>query len=736
MRYKALWAWGLAGFLYCWLWGVAIAIDQDPSPATAPDLQELAPDWWNYFEHANPAERTERVDELLQHIKKTTHASNQAAIERLEQAFGRWQTTLEQKTKTSLDLPPLAPRQAHYSLTELLQLHARLQERSNDLSARTDQVQQTTQTQSRLRNELADLKLKYLETDTSDPARNDLVLDWLYKQVRLATVTAELSNISNTRDLLEDRTRQLREDFNYAQEHLAKAEPDPINAAALAQAQQSFAELQTRLEQQDLTHTLVDDTSLVGELQQQAQTLQTRQLAIETAQAQAQVIRLQAGLYLYELLATNGTDEPDYGVMREFVRQARDSSLTLGETAEQWRAELSKQRGDSSVEPEAATDKTADPKQIKNLQTENRQLSDSAVTAVVQLEINVSGNNLLLDLLHSQILKQQGGARAAVSAVTDTAGTVVEFSLDSLRKPLFEINQVPITSLSILRFGLILLVAWLLSVLLRNGLRKFARARGREYDGPLFIVRRVLHYIIIIIGFMVGLSSIGVDVSKFALIASALSIGIGFGLQNMINNFVSGIILLFEKSLKIGDFVELASGVTGEVREMRVRSTVITTNDNVDIVVPNSEFVSGRVVNWTMREAYRRIRIPFGVAYGTDKELVRRILIEAAEKVPYTLLMPNRKPQVWLTGFGDNALNFDLVVWLTPDAVKRPGAVHAHYCWEIETALKLHHIEMPFPQRDLHIRTAPALAKWLGDEARPTETSVSYAEKSMVDPPK
>lgn len=735
MGYRALFTWGLVSLLCCCLWGMARAADQASTPASAPDLQELAPDWWTYFEQASPAERTERVNTLLEQIQKITNPAHQASIERVEQAFERWQTMVEQKTKTTLDLPPLAPRQTYYSITELLQLHARLAERSNDLAARTEQVQETTQTQSRLHSELADLKLSYLETKPDDPARTDLVLDWLYKQVRLATVTAELSHISHTRDLLEDRTRQLREDFNYAQEHLAQADNDPINANALAQAQQTLTQLQTQVEQQDLTKNVLDDTSLMGKLQQQGQSLQSRQLAVDLAQAQAQVIRLQTGLYLYELLATTTQSDPDYGLMREFVREARDSTVTLGETAGQWRTELSNHRADPSIEPEVY-DKTADPQQIQSLQAENRSLSDTALAAVVRLETNLSANTLLLDLLHSQILKEQGGARAAVSAVTDTAGTVVEFSLDSLRKPLFEINQVPITTLSILRFAIILLVAWLLSVLLRNGLRKLARARGREYDGPLFIVRRVLHYLIIIIGFMVALSFIGVDVSKFALIASALSIGIGFGLQNMINNFVSGIILLFEKSLKIGDFVELASGVTGEVRQMRVRSTVITTNDNVDIVVPNSEFVSGRVVNWTMREAYRRIRIPFGVAYGTDKELVRRILIEAAEKVPYTLVMPNRKPQVWLTGFGDNALNFDLVVWLTPDAVKRPGAVHAHYCWEIETALRLHHIEMPFPQRDLHLRTAPALAKWLGDEANPTETPVSSAEKRMVDPPK
>ena len=147
----------------------------------------------------------------------------------------------------------------------------------------------------------------------------------------------------------------------------------------------------------------------------------------------------------------------------------------------------------------------------------------------------------------------------------------------------------------------------------------------------------------------------------------------------------------------------------GEVREVNIRNTVISTNDNIDIIVPNSEFVNGTVTDWTFRDAYRRLRIPFGVAYGTDKELGKAGL-EAAASVEHTLTgQPRWEPQIWLVGFGDSSLNFELVVWLTPTAVKRPAAVNAAYCWTLETALRRHGIEIPFPQRDLHIRTAAPL---------------------------
>lgn len=203
-----------------------------------------------------------------------------------------------------------------------------------------------------------------------------------------------------------------------------------------------------------------------------------------------------------------------------------------------------------------------------------------------------------------------------------------------------------------------------------------------------------------------ALNVIGIDLTALAVFSGAIGIGIGFGLQAIFSNLVAGIILLFEGSVKVNDFVDLADGTTGEVREIGIRATRVTTNDNVDVLVPNSEFINNRVVNWTLREGHRRLRIPFGVAYGTDKELTRKAALEAAEAVPHELKGPQARPaEVWLVGFGESSLDFELVVWLDPAAVKRPGRVNADYNWALETALGKYGIEIPFPQRDLHVRS-------------------------------
>lgn len=252
------------------------------------------------------------------------------------------------------------------------------------------------------------------------------------------------------------------------------------------------------------------------------------------------------------------------------------------------------------------------------------------------------------------------------------------------------------------------LVALLISKLLRLGLDRYAH-RHRNNQAALYTLSRIVHYLLLGIGVLVALSVAGIPLNRFGLFAGALGVGLGFGLQAIFSNFVSGLIILFDRSLKVGDFVELSSGVHGVVHDIHIRATRITTNDNIDILVPNSEFITNNVVNWTLRETSRRLRVPFGVAYGSDKERVKQAALEAAAEVPFTLTLDGpRKPQVWLTGFGDSSLDFALVVWLTAEAVVRPATVTAAYNWALHSALEKHALEMPFPQRDLHVKSWPA----------------------------
>ncbi len=284
--------------------------------------------------------------------------------------------------------------------------------------------------------------------------------------------------------------------------------------------------------------------------------------------------------------------------------------------------------------------------------------------------------------------------------------------------PWLQIGDTDLHLLRLVGLGLILFLAWWFSSLLEHGLRNVAsRGKGRAMSSSgVYALTRIIRYLVWIIGTLMGLRFLGLDLTNIALIGGAIGVGIGLGLQNIFSNFISGVILLLEKTLKVGDFVDLQSGVMGRVTEIGMRYTRITTNDLVDIIVPNSEFINGRVTNWSFDEKYRRIHVPFAVAYGSDKHRVKEAVLKAVEAVPGCIDLPGRQADVWLTEFGDSSLNFELVVWVEHDLMISPGATQARFLWAIEDQLRAAEVEIPFPQRDLHLRSG-SLRLDLGGES-------------------
>ncbi len=239
--------------------------------------------------------------------------------------------------------------------------------------------------------------------------------------------------------------------------------------------------------------------------------------------------------------------------------------------------------------------------------------------------------------------------------------------------------------------------------------RLFARFHKRAEPTNatlIYVSGQLLRYVILFGGLFATISAAGLNLSSLAFFAGALGVGIGLGLQDIVKNFTYGILLLLEQSVEVGDFIELEDGTAGQVVAIGARATTINTNDNVDILVPNAMMLSGALTNWTRNQGTRRIHVPFSVAYGSDKELVKRAALEAANAVPFTQDNGDTlHTQVWLTGFGDSALEFELVVWPTLQAVKRPGSMMAAYRWALDDALRKHGLEIPFPQQDIRIRS-------------------------------
>jgi small-conductance mechanosensitive channel len=304
--------------------------------------------------------------------------------------------------------------------------------------------------------------------------------------------------------------------------------------------------------------------------------------------------------------------------------------------------------------------------------------------------------------LAAALLAVMAGAGLLASRV----GTLVvgRLSIDLNRlfnQPYFHIGNVAITPVLVIKVVVFLLLLRFFSQQVRTFMRKEILVHTSMDLGQQFAVARITGYVIFVVGMMVGLESIGVDLSSLVVLGGALGVGVGFGLQNIVSNFVAGLILLVERPIKLGDRVEVG-GTNGDIVRIAGRSTWVRTNDNVVIIIPNSEFIANRVTNWTANDRQVRFAVPLGVSYGANPEEVREVLMKVALAHPDVLQNP--PPEIRFVEFGDSSLNFELRVW-TIRQVQSPQKLVSDLYFMVFKAFGERGIEIPFPQRDLHLKT-------------------------------
>src|SRR5213594_1574160 len=277
---------------------------------------------------------------------------------------------------------------------------------------------------------------------------------------------------------------------------------------------------------------------------------------------------------------------------------------------------------------------------------------------------------------------------------------VIRFVEYFMNFKLFEVNKTAITLSSVLMFLVVIAVFAVTSRLLQRVLRAQIFSRLRIDEGIQYTLIRISHYAIMIIGAVVAFQFIGIDLTGLAIIVGFLSVGIGFGLQNITSNFVAGLILLFERPIKVGDRV-MVGDQEGDVVEIKMRSTTIRTLNNIAVIVPNSEFVSSKLENWSYGDQKVRLDVDVGVSYESDLETVIRSLSEVAAEHPEVLTNP--APDVLHSGFGDSAWNMRLRIWL--EHPRRHLEVQSDINCAIVRKFQQNGVEIPFPQRDLHVRS-------------------------------
>jgi len=294
---------------------------------------------------------------------------------------------------------------------------------------------------------------------------------------------------------------------------------------------------------------------------------------------------------------------------------------------------------------------------------------------------------------------------AIVTTILSLA-SIVFFTVNAINAagiPLGWNAGLPAIKLSLLQ--LFLLVALLIAVFwISSRTKRFLFNRLLAQSGLdrslQYAIAQIVSNIVLVVGIFIVLENTGIHLAALTVFAGAVGVGVGFGLQNIASNFISGLVILAERPITIGDRVEVA-GIAGQVEHIRARSTVIRTNDNIAMIVPNTKFIDSPVTNWTYGDPRVRFRIPVGVAYGSDISKVGEALLTAGRENANTLKEP--VPTVFLKQFGDNSIDFELVVW-SSEMSARPSRYRSDLNFAIEQKFREAGIEFAFPQRDLHIR--------------------------------
>jgi small-conductance mechanosensitive channel len=303
-----------------------------------------------------------------------------------------------------------------------------------------------------------------------------------------------------------------------------------------------------------------------------------------------------------------------------------------------------------------------------------------------------------------------------------------------VNQPLFSINKTPISIFKLIISLIIFIIGFFIAKLYKHYINRVSTRSKTITESTQTLLSNLGHYFIFLVTLFIVLNVLGIDLSSIALVAGALSVGIGFGLQNIISNFVSGIILMLERSVKIGDYLEIDENTRGRVTDIKMRSITVNTNSNIDITIPNQSLIENQVINWSMNDRIKRFEIPFGVAYGTSPQKVIEVVLKAVKNANCKNIFEyrDRYTRVVMTGMGDSSVNFELFVWIAGKDIFHPKRTTSKFLIIIYNALYENNIEIPFPQQDIHIRSIDSSISLGFNSPSSTTTSTTSSSSSST----
>jgi small-conductance mechanosensitive channel len=320
-------------------------------------------------------------------------------------------------------------------------------------------------------------------------------------------------------------------------------------------------------------------------------------------------------------------------------------------------------------------------------------LSQQTLLSIQRLENEIFISEFLLEQLDLLIKQKYPTLTDKIVDQTTSFLIYVQERAEWMRESFFKIGNTPITFRAILKVIAILILGYAFATFVQKLLHRLGKKHNLLNESALYTFSRLAYFFILLLGLVIAISSIGIDFTAFAFIAGAFTFWIGFGLLSIIQNFVSGIIVLLDKNIRVGDYIVLESGEKGIILDVNVRTTILETLEGHKIFIPNSELIIKKFTNKKISDQSHRISIPFKISYQADRELVCKMAIETAVGIPYTLPVP--PPQVWMTQLNDSNIDLALVMWVDESSInKKTTSLESIYLWAIDDALRKNKISL------------------------------------------
>lgn len=666
-----------------------------------PNPAALHPDWWSYFTVETEEELRSRIALTIQKLQEaytTLPLENQATAKAVITKITSTLNALPYVSKKE-EIPITIPQPflKAYTVEKQIEIHQQLRKSRTDLQNEKERYAQAQDRLIKAQKNVDNMMVGYLAQSVSNAKKLLNGLEIISYRANIGLGERNLLQESRLIEEWQAKVKKFENELDFAKDHLDFRNFDQHQLETTI----DLYEQELKKKQQELATAEVNLLGAFSDSNERSYQFVLEQQILQAAVNRSHTwAKLAFHTFKYNLLMLMNDRFQDNNDLRKNLITWREKLSEIHQQQKEWQKSAIKEQERVRQEYAAliAKSDSSDATALKhnNLQ---RQGVLGILTSLELLENEIKNTEWLVNLLDIHFRNTSSFIVNWWVSFQEAVYKWLSITVGILYFSLFKVNGVPITLMSIFKIIVIFGVSFWVSRFINHSLHKLSNRRKDIGQSLFYNLGGLTRYLLMLLGLIVSLWSIGLDFSSLLFIAGALMFGISLGFQSIANNFFCGLRILFERKLKIGDEIELESGHNGKVAEIHVQNTVVNTSDGKKVIVPNSELVSKTLVNWTnLTFDYRRLHIPFSVASGSDKELVREIVIEAAKRVPCALLHEDyHDPQVWMTGFDKRVLRFELVVWINYNAKSYTDSKDADFLWEIETSLRQHKIELALP---------------------------------------